>query len=157
MHQLFHLGSSDRAAMNAHLLALGAADRSDRFSAAVNDAYVQRYVGQIGYTGDLLIGALQGQELIGLVHAGVSVQGGESVAELGLSVSLHCRRQGLGQRLLRAALQAARQAGISRVELLYQSANSAMQALVVRLGGVITRQGGQSIAVFALQSSLTLH
>lgn len=82
---LLQLDSSHRDAMCAHLLALAPDDRASRFMAAVSDDLVRRYVGDIAYGRDRLIGALRQRTLLGLVHAAVDLEGGDRVIEVGVS------------------------------------------------------------------------
>lgn len=148
MQTLITLGSHHRAAISAHLSALDADDRWDRFMATVSDEVVQRYVASIGFARDILIGAVQGPGLTGLAHAGLSLHDGELVAEVGLSVSKASRRQGLGRLLMLAALDAARRCGATRVEVIFSPGNRAMRALTRGLGGWLTRHDGESRALF---------
>ena len=75
MELLIPLDSRHRAAITAHLLALSAEDRADRFTGTVSDEVVQDYVGAIGYARDVLVGALQERRLVGLAHAAVYTAG----------------------------------------------------------------------------------
>jgi surfactin synthase thioesterase subunit/GNAT superfamily N-acetyltransferase len=154
VHQLQALGSQHRALMTSHLQALPPDDRCDRFLAAVNDAYVSQYVHSIGFARDILVGIVDGTRLVGMAHAGVSIQDGELVAEVGLSVASQCRRMGLGQRLLQAVVHTAVGRGVQRVEVIFRSGNQAMAALTRRLGGTITRCAGESSAVFRIGHSV---
>jgi GNAT superfamily N-acetyltransferase len=165
MLALTTLGSEHRAAMSGHLLALDGPDRCDRFLVAVQEDFVQRYVQNIPFERDILIGVLEGPMLVGLVHAGLSV--GRPVApapneanpwsgpplpsaELGVSVLSSHRRQGLGRRLLKAAIEAARARGLARVEVLFRSSNQGMTALTRNMGGHIEHWGAECHSVFEL-------
>jgi surfactin synthase thioesterase subunit/GNAT superfamily N-acetyltransferase len=140
--------------MISHLQGLAPDDRCDRFLGAVNDAYVDQYVHSIGFARDILVGIVDGVQLVGLAHAGVSVQEGELVAEVGLSVDRSCRRLGLGQRLLQAVMDAAVRRGVQRVEVIFRSGNQPMSALTRRLGGTVVRCVGESSAVFRIGASM---
>jgi GNAT superfamily N-acetyltransferase len=165
MLALITLGSEHREAMGEHLLALDLPDRCDRFLVAVQEDFVQRYVQNIPFEQDILIGTFEGPLLVGLVHAGVSV--GRPVAqkpneanpwselplasaEVGVSVLSSHRRHGLGRRLLKAAIETARARGLVRVEVLFRSSNQGMTALTRRMGGQIDHRGAESYSVFEL-------
>jgi pimeloyl-ACP methyl ester carboxylesterase/GNAT superfamily N-acetyltransferase len=146
------LDSRHREALTAHLLSLGRDDRADRFTGTVNDDYVRRYVDAIGYTRDILIGALEGRKLVGLAHAAVYLEHGELVSEVGVSVDVGARRHGLGKRLLLAAIDAAKQFNVRRVYVLFRTANKAMAGLTRSVGGRIERDGSESSAVFEINA-----
>jgi pimeloyl-ACP methyl ester carboxylesterase len=144
------LDSRHREQLTAHLLALNPEDRSDRFIGAVSDDYVRRYVDSIGYARDVLIGALQGRRLVALAHAAVYLEHGELVSEVGVSVESALRRNGLGKRLLHAAIGAVRRFNVRRVHVIFRSANAAMAGLTRSMGGRIDRHGTESSAVFEI-------
>ncbi len=159
MPALTSLGPEHRAAMSAHMLALDTLGRCDRFLAAVHDDYLLRYVQSIDFQRDLLIGAFEGPVLVGLVHAGVALEGAEPnefnlsggpSAEVGISVLASHRRHGLGRLLVRAVLDAAQARGIARVEVLFRSTNQSMAALTRSMGGHIEHRGAESHSVFEL-------
>jgi len=150
MELLMMLDSTHREQLTAHLLALNREDRADRFIGTVNDDYVQRYVNGIGYARDVLIGALQERRLIALAHAAMYLEHGELVSEVGVSVESNLRRNGLGKRLLHAAIDAAKRFNVRRVYVIFRTGNAAMAALTRSVGGRINRQGTESSAVFEI-------
>ncbi len=92
---------------------------------------------------------MQGRRVVGLAHAAPYPQGGGLVAEIGISVDAGARRQGLGRRLLRAALEAVGQRSpAGRVHVLFRTMNSAMAALARSLGGRVGHDGAEAFAVF---------
>ncbi len=139
-------------AFTAHLLSLDTADRYDRFWSPVNDAFIERYGAGIGGAGHVLVGAMRGHRIVGLAHAALYADGGSGLAaEIGISIDADARKQGLGKRLLRAALEAAEQRlQASRVHVLFMTTNAPMAALARSLGGRIERDGSESSAVFDL-------
>jgi GNAT superfamily N-acetyltransferase len=145
---LIKLDSTHRGQLAAHLLALDRDDRANRFLSTVSDDHVHRYVDGIGDARDVLIGALQGQQLVALAHAAVYFEGGELVSEVGVSVDKDFRRKGLGKRLLHAALAAAKRFKVLRVHVIFRSDNVAMRALTRAMGARIDCQGAESSAVF---------
>ena len=148
MELLIALDSRHRAAVTAHLLALGPRDRADRFTVAADDAYVKRYADGIGYARDILLGVLRGRKLVGVAHAAVHVERGELVTEVGVSVDADARKLGIGRQLLLGAMDAARRFEVCRVDVLFRSGNRAMAALTRSIGGRVERDGADSAAVF---------
>jgi GNAT superfamily N-acetyltransferase len=154
MQTLVSLGAGERSAITEHLLGLGDDDRCDRFMAAANDAAMADYVQGIGFARDILIGARGagpgGTRLLGLAHASIGLEHGEVVGEVGISVDRSERRQGLGRELFMAVMAAARRCGVTRVEVIFRSANAGMAGLTRALGGVVVRDGAESRAAFAI-------
>ena len=155
MHRLTTLDARQHGVLTAHLLSLDAADRSARFSGAVDDAGIRRYVAGIGAAGNVLVGALRGRRLVGLAHAAVYAVRGELAAEIGISVDAGARKRGLGRQLLRAALDAARRLEVGRVHVVFASVNTAMAALARSLGARVEHDGADACAVFELRGEGT--
>lgn len=148
--RLITLGRRHAALMTAHLLALDATDRNNRFMGSLSDQLLGRYVAGIRFEQDLLIGAMQGGRLIGMAHAARYSQGDEKVIEVGLSVQADVRGQGLGKGLLLAAIAHARQLRADRAYVMFRSGNMAMAALARSAGGALGGQGAESYAYFDL-------
>ena len=148
--RLITLGRRHAALMTAHLLALDATDRNNRFMGSLSDQLLGRYVAGIRFEQDLLIGAMQGERLVGMAHAARYNQGSERVVEVGLSVLADARGQGWGKRRLQAAIAGARQLHVDRAYVVYRSGNMAMAALARSAGGALGGQGEESFAYFDL-------
>ena len=140
------LGANQGEAISAHLLALSAQDRADRFNGSVNDEHVRRYVQDMLTGPGVVIGALQGERVIGLVHAAIYQADGHSAAEIGVSVASDMRRHGLGKRLLAAAGAALAPLGLRRAALMFRSGNPSIAALVRSAGGRVQREGSEAQA-----------
>lgn len=153
METLLSLESGHRDAITAHLVSLGAGERSDRFMGPVNDAYIKRYVDSIDYGRDVLIGATQGCRLVGFAHAAEYLEDRELLVEVGVSVALDVRQRGLGKRLLLATIEAAKRFDVRRVDVLFRSTNAAMAGLARSAGGRLERSGSESVAVFEITIS----
>ena len=108
------LAETDRARVEAHLLALGANDRYGRFATALSDAGIAAYAARIDFAGDLCFGIVETDGgLSGFIHLAVC----GSVAELGASVATQRRRQGRARRLFATALAAASHQGLHEIHL----------------------------------------
>jgi GNAT superfamily N-acetyltransferase len=156
MVELKSLDSRHRSVMAAHLLSLGADGRVDRFMAMVSDDYVHRYVNGIGCARDILIGAFDEGNLVGLAHAAVYLDGADIVAEVGVSVQADARRRGLGRFLLAASIAAAQRFKVLRVLVMFRPSNRAMTALTRSVGGRIERDAIESHAVFEIPADVDL-
>lgn len=118
-----------RPALRRHLLALDADDRYGRFGMVAADALIEAYVAGIDFRSDVCVVASDTTgRCCGLIHLALFA----GVAELGLSVQADCRRRGLGQQLLAAALQHARVRGITEIHLV--TAPSSVLRMCARLG-----------------------
>ena len=108
------LAETDRAWVEAHLLALDANDRYGRFATPLSDAGIAAYVTRIDFVSDLCFGIVETDgSLSGFIHLAVC----GIVAELGASVATPLRQQGRARRLFAAALAAARQRGLQEIHL----------------------------------------
>ena len=151
--RLVVLDARHRRAFTAHLRSLDTEDRCGRFWSPVNDAFIERYAQGIVGDGHVLVGAMRGRRIVGLAHAALYADGADGLAaEIGISVDAEARKQGLGKRLLRAAMAAVGRLQAGRVHVLFMTMNSAMAALARSLGGHISRDGVDSSAVFDLQA-----
>lgn len=98
------LSAANRAALEAHLLALAPEDRRLRFGAPRPDAAVRAYVAGIDFTRDAAFGVFDSElSLAGAAH----LARGTGCAEAGISVLPQARRRGFGAALLaRCAMHA---------------------------------------------------
>ena len=149
------LGRQHTPLIQTHLLALDANDRANRFMGAVSDDHLARYALSINFEKDLLVGVMRGKKLVGLAHAAVYMESGETMMEVGLSVLGGARRSGLGKRLLQAALEQAAHVHARRVFVMFRSTNAGMAALATSVGGRIGGQGSEMFADFEIQHSNT--
>ena len=147
--RLVVLDARHRRAFTAHLRSLDTEDRCGRFWSPVNDAYIERYAQGLVGDGHVLVGAMRGRRIVGLAHAALYADGADGLAaEIGISVDVDARKQGLGRRLMRAAIEAVARRRAGRVHVLFNAANTAMAALARSLGGRIVRDGVDSSVVF---------
>ncbi len=141
------LRESDRAALEAHFLALGGEDRRLRFGASISDDGVRAYLARIDFEHDGLF-AVHGDnpELIAAVHVAVGAGG----AEMGLSVLPGHRGRGLGSALFTRAVMHLRNRGEPRVFVHCITENAAMMHLAIKHGMRIVNAGAETDAYLVL-------
>jgi GNAT superfamily N-acetyltransferase len=141
------LARMDRAALEAHFLALGMADRRLRFGALLSDAAVRTYVARIDFDRDAVFGVLDDElMLVGVAH----VARGIRHAELGVSVSSGHRGRGIGARLLQRAHTRARNWGVPSLFMHCLSENGTMMHLARKQGMSVVAVSGEADAWLAL-------
>ena len=142
------LRESDRAALEAHFIALDSEDRRLRFGSSIHDDALRAYVSRIDFARDGIF-AVQDDylRLLAVIHvafAGVN-------AELGLSVLPGRRGQGLGSALLARAVIHLRNRGTSEVFVHCLSENGAMMHLARNHGMRVIPAGAETEARLALE------
>lgn len=136
-----HARPSDAAALVAHLKAL-AAEASIDIPLAPDEITLtpederELIEAQKGSTRSALLVAIDGDALAGelTIKAISSRRAVAHVATLGMSVAASHRRRGIGEALLRAAIEWADANGFLRVELYVYARNAAAIALYQKLG-----------------------
>jgi len=140
---LERLGEDDREGLIGHLVALEPEDRRLRFGVAVDDAFIERYVGRIDFARDVVFGACTGPgDWLGVGHL---VLEGEH-AELGLSVLKGARGRGLGAAIFRFAVAHAARAGASRLYLHFLTSNKAILSIARSARMAIRSASGEADA-----------
>jgi GNAT superfamily N-acetyltransferase len=137
------LSSLDRAALESHFVAFGAADRRLRFGIALSDAAVRAYVGRINFERDAAFGVFDDAlQLLGVAHLARE----RTHAELGVSVLPGARRRGLGGALLARAHLHARNWGVRSLFMHCLTENGTMMHLARKQGMQILAQQGEADA-----------
>jgi len=141
------LSSIDRQTIEDHFMALARADRRLRFGGTLNDSAVRSYVANIDFDCDAVFGVLD-DELRLIAAAHLARDSGN--AEIGVSVLLDHREQGIGDSLLRRGHLRARSWGVSKLFLHCLAENSSMLHLARKNGMDITATSGQADAFLTL-------
>ena len=144
------LRESDRAALEAHFLALDGEDRRLRFGSSVRDEVLKEYAARIDFERDGIF-AVQDDyfRLLAVVHVAFS---GEN-AELGLSVLSGRRGAGLGSALFSRAVIHLRNRGATEVFVHCLSENGAMMHLAHKHGMRVIPAGAETEARLVLEPS----
>ena len=132
------LRDGDRAALEAHFLALDPEDRRLRFGTSVGDSAIHEYVGRIDFERDGVFAVRDTRwRLVAVVHVATL----RATAELGLSVLPGWRGKGNGNALLQRAVTWLRNRGILCVCVHCIAENAAMMHLARRNGMRIVYSG----------------
>lgn len=145
-----------------HLLGLSERDRYLRFGYMASDLQIARYVEQLNFERDEVLGIFNRRlRLLGLAHlAYVDSHDGHPAtqAEFGVSVAASARGRGYGQRLFDLAALHARNRGVQTLLIHALSENTAMLRLARKAGAEVVREGGEAQAVLRLPAeSLASH
>jgi GNAT superfamily N-acetyltransferase len=137
------LREADRAALEAHFLALDGEDRRLRFGASLNDDALKAYVSRIDFEHD---GVFASRDFGGRLLAAIHVPVTGDTAELGLSVLERYRGFGLGNVLFARAMTHLRNRGVRNVFVHCLAENGAMLHLARKYGMRIVLSGSESNA-----------
>ncbi|HEX4878783.1 MAG TPA: GNAT family N-acetyltransferase [Limnobacter sp.] len=153
---IVELDDSHRPLILAHLLALSEEDRRLRFSYALGDAAIAKYVSSLNFERDSVFGIFgRDDALLGVVHLGVlnpgNDNGGPRGAELGISLASDMRGHGLGTLLFQRALRRARNEGVEMLFIYTLLENEAMLRIAYKLGMRVSNADGQCEAHLKVQ------
>jgi GNAT superfamily N-acetyltransferase len=156
------LSTRHRDRILAHLLLLPEHDRYLRFGYAASDSQIARYVDQLDFERDELMGIFNRRlRLLAMAHlAYLTTRDGKtaSQAEFGVSVDARARQRGYATRLFELAALHARNRGVRTLLIHALSANAAMLRIVRHAGADVARDGGESLACLELPpESLASH
>lgn len=143
------LAERHRPHILAHLLGLNERDRYLRFGYAASDVQIERYVGQLDFNRDEVLGIFNRRlELVAMAHLAYmdAVASPRSAAEFGVSVVTGSRGRGYGDRLFDHAALHARNRGIDSLLVHALSENTAMLRIARNAGARIERDGPESQA-----------
>ena len=147
------LEASDRPALRAHFLALGAEDRRLRFGFTARDSTIERYVKDIDFTRDAVFGVRnaldEGRQFDGITHLALD----KNHAEIGVSVLEDARGRGIGSALVSRAAMHARNRGIEVLYMQCLSENRAIMRIARALGMKVVTTGSDSEASMALPAA----
>lgn len=146
------LAERHRERIRAHLVSLDGADRYLRFGYAASDEQIGRYVDQLDFERDEILGVFnRGLTLIAMAHVAYAKDARfESCAEFGVSVLKQARGRGLGGRLFDRAVMSARNKGVSLMFIHALSENTAMLKIARKAGATVERDGSESEAYLKL-------
>ena len=142
------IGLAHREQIVQHLIALDAHDRYLRFGYAANDEQIRRYVTQLNFERDALLGIFNRKlELIAMAHLAFSVDPQcLSCAEFGVSVAKSARGRRCGSQLFERAVMHARNEGVAMLFIHALSENTAMLRIARGAGATIERDGSEAQA-----------
>ena len=132
------LSDIHRVPLREHFIELDATDRHLRFGSSLNDSAVLSYVDGIDFERDEVYAVTDdAQAILGAVHIAVVGQD----AELGLSVLVAARGQGIGNALFERAVMRLRNRCVREVRVRCLHQNAAMMHLAQKYGMKILQDG----------------
>lgn len=149
------LGPAYRQRIARHLLALSPEDRYLRFGYSAGDEQIQRYVDQLDFDRDDILGIHNRRlELIATAHlAYTSTEEHPECAEFAVSVLPYARGRGYGGRLFERAAIYAQNEGVHVLFIHALSENTAMLNIARSAGAVVRRDGSESQAFLELPAA----
>ena len=147
------LHACDVPRVAAHFTRLSSEDRGLRFNASLaDDAQIARYVGQIRFGEDIVLGLVDATgRVVGVAHGCVFEAGGERRVEAAFSVDHAWRELGLGTTLMRSLQAAALQRGAAAIIGLCAARNRPMRQIFERAGMTLTREDDEVHGRLALK------
>lgn len=144
------LNRMDSAAFEAHLLALGPADRRARFSGNTADEVIGAYVAGLDWNSACLLGCFDGTKLCGVaeLHAGNGMPARSG--EFAVTVASAYRNRGLGSELLRRTILLARNRLLGKLHMICLVDNHPMRRMADRFHGQLDYEDGQVWARLAV-------
>jgi RimJ/RimL family protein N-acetyltransferase len=148
------LAPRHRERIAEHLLALPEHDRYLRFGYAASDDQIHKYVQQIDFDRDEVLGIFNRRlRLLAMAHLAYAPDvGGQpsACAEFGVSVGAHARGRGYGKRLFDLAALHARNRGVQTLLIHALSENTPMLRIARAAGAEVVREGSESQALLKL-------
>ena len=132
-----------------HFLTLPPEDRYLRFGYHATDAQIGRYVDQLDFGRDELLGVFDRRlRLVAVAHLAFAPDRSQHAAdaEFGVSVLPQARGRAFGTRLFEHAVLHARNRGVSTLFIHALSENTIMLRIARRAGAVVERDGAESQA-----------
>ncbi len=134
-----------------HLLALEPLDRHRRFGQVVTDEQIARYVSQIDFRRDEVLGIFDARlRLLAMAHLAFADPASPALAEFGVSVLPRGRGRGLGGRLFDLSVLHARNRGARTLVVHLARDNAPMLAIVRRSGASVRYEGSDAVAHLTL-------
>ena len=144
------LTAEDRPSVARHLLALDGDDRALRFNTTAPDPVVIDYCGRIDYGRDIVEGAWDAAELVGVIHVPVFEARGVPVGEVGVSVATEFRRHRIGTTLMERAVDCGRVRGLDRIYINFLTRNRPMTCVARRFTREVEVDGDETVAIIRL-------
>ena len=136
------LHARDASRVAAHFARLSSEDRGLRFNASLaDDAQIARYVGQIRFGDDIVLGLVDTTgRIVGVAHGCVFDVAGKRHVEAAFSVDHSLRGRGLGTTLMRSLVAAAARHGVVVIVGLCAARNRPMRQIFERAGMTLSRE-----------------
>lgn len=139
----------------AHLFRMDEDDRHLRFGNNYSNEQLRGYAKGINFNRDVVLGAFNNGELVGVCHLAVFPEKGHPVGEIGISVDQQQRGLRFGARLMDAAFVEAALRRVTYVYIHFLRRNRRMSGMCARLGADIESDGDECTARIALHPQCT--
>lgn len=141
--------SISKAEYLIHLLGLDSDSNRSRFGIVLSEYAITAYVKKIR-DDDFIIGSFDGQRLTGAVHLAIDDKVNHS--EVGVSIDMQYRRQGVGLKLMSHAIALCRNRHIEQLYMMCLSTNTSMISLCKKAGLAVVSNHGESETTIELPS-----
>lgn len=148
--EIIKLNGLQRDIILEHLKGLDDKERYFRFGQLITDKQMQDYTMSINLNRDLVLGVFHDEELIAFAHVALYQENGYPVAELGLSVDVRFRNQGIGFNLISYCLDFAKERLASKLYIHTMINNKPMYALMNKIDSNIIVNEDEMTVVFNL-------
>jgi GNAT superfamily N-acetyltransferase len=146
------LGANHRERISRHLMSLNPRDRYLRFGYYANDHQIGKYVADLDFDRDEILGIYdRSLLLIAVAHLAYAIGDISDIgAEFGVSVLSHARGRGFGAQLFEHAARSARNRNITQIGMHALSENAPMIRIATDAGARVERHGSESEAYLQL-------
>jgi GNAT superfamily N-acetyltransferase len=146
------LGANHRERISRHLVSLSRRDRYLRFGYCASDHQIEKYVADLDFNRDEILGIYdRSLLLIAVAHLAYAMGDMSDIgAEFGVSVLSHARGRGFGAQLFNHATRSARNRNITRIGMHALSENAPMIRIATSAGARVERHGSESEAYLQL-------
>lgn len=139
-----------------HLLRLDAASRRDRFNGPTSDAFVASYAERCFKDGTIVIGYVDGGEVLGAAELHERPEDREPTGEIAFSVERPLQRQGLGGLLFARLIESARAFGYERLLVTTHPQNEPMKRLARSFNARLRFDDGETVGLIELEAAAPL-
>lgn len=150
------LRHSELPQFRAHLLRLDATSRRDRFNGPTSDAFVASYAERCFNDGTIVIGYVDGGEVLGAAELHERPEDAEPTGEIAFSVERHLQRQGLGGLLFARLVESARAFGYERLLVTTHPQNEPMKRLARAFKARLRFDQGDTVGLIELEPAAPL-
>lgn len=148
--QITKLNGLQRDIILEHLKGLNDRERYFRFGHLITDKQLHDYTMSINLNRDLVLGVFNEESLIAFAHVALYQENGYPVAELGLSVDVQFRNQGVGFEMITYCINFAKERLASKLYIHTMINNKPMYALMNKIDSNMIVDDDELTVVFNL-------
>jgi pimeloyl-ACP methyl ester carboxylesterase len=148
--EITKLNGLQRDIILEHLKELDDRERYFRFGHLITDKQLSEYTMAINLNRDLVLGVFDNEKLIAFAHVALYQENGYPVAELGLSVDIRFRNQGMGFDMITYCLKFAKERLATKVYIHTMISNKPMYALMNKIESDMIVDNDELTVIFNL-------